>query len=101
MCTFKDSIVNLEHCCCNYIPGLGKYFDMGDLGILIAPKKLVVAHGTYDRIFPVKATIETFERIKSFYDYLGEGEKCKLVIGKRDHVFYPEETWSAIEELLK
>jgi len=100
VCTFQDSIVEIEHCPCNYIPSLGNYFDMGDLGILIAPKKLIVAHGRYDRIFPIDGVIKTFNRIKTFYDYLGKSDNCALVIGERDHVFYPNETWEAIEKMI-
>ena len=36
VCTFDDSIMAMWHCPCNFIPGIRKYFDMGDLGCLIA-----------------------------------------------------------------
>ena len=37
LCTYEESIMAISHCTCNYIPGIAKYFDMGDLAILIAP----------------------------------------------------------------
>lgn len=52
VCTYEDSIVAMYHCCCNFIPDIRKYFDMGDLGGLIAPQKLVVVAGKNDEIFP-------------------------------------------------
>ena len=42
VCTYHDSIISLHHCSCNYVPRIQKYFDMGDLAAMIAPKKLVV-----------------------------------------------------------
>jgi len=41
VCTYKDSIGDMWHCTCNYIPGIVKYFDMGELSALIAPRKLL------------------------------------------------------------
>ena len=35
VCTFKDSIIGLKHCPCNYIQGIARYFDMGDLALYI------------------------------------------------------------------
>lgn len=37
-----------ENCSCNYVPGLWKYADMGDVGALIAPRPLLVETGDRD-----------------------------------------------------
>ncbi len=39
--TFKDSILSMSHCECNYIPGILKYGEMYDIASLIAPRFLV------------------------------------------------------------
>ncbi len=51
VCTYKDSIASMFRCTCNFIPNVAKYFDMGDLAGLIAPRKLIVVNGKDDNIF--------------------------------------------------
>jgi hypothetical protein len=53
--TFKDSILAMSHCTCNFVPGLAKFGEMYDLVGLIAPRPLLVEAGTYDMIFPIEA----------------------------------------------
>jgi dienelactone hydrolase len=53
--TFKDSILAMSHCTCNFVPGLWKFGEMYDLVGLIAPRPLMVEAGTYDPIFPIEA----------------------------------------------
>ena len=101
VCTFEDSIMAMWHCPCNFIPGIRKYFDMGDLGCLIAPRKLVVVCGTRDDIFPVDGVEKSYDIIKSVYDHIGKSENCKLVKGNGGHQFYPDDIWPIIHEYLK
>ena len=60
LCTYKDSIGDMWHCSCNYIPKMAQYFDMGELSTLIAPRKLLVCAGEIDPIFPLKGTEEVY-----------------------------------------
>lgn len=53
--TFKDSILAMAHCTCNFVPGLAQFGEMYDLVGLIAPRPLLVEAGTYDPIFPLAA----------------------------------------------
>ena len=80
--------------------GIRKYFDMGDLGALIAPHRLVVVCGTEDPIFPLHGTEVSFEQIFSIYQYLGKEKLCRLVKGEGGHQFYPDEAWPVIKALL-
>jgi dienelactone hydrolase len=59
--TFKDSILAMSHCTCNFVPGLGKFGEMYDLVGLIAPRPILVEAGTYDVIFPVEAVKRSVE----------------------------------------
>ncbi len=43
--TFRDSIMAMYHCVCNYVPGLLLDAEMADICGLIAPKPLVVVSG--------------------------------------------------------
>lgn len=98
VCTFEDSIVDIHHCCCNYAPGIRKYFNMGDIGCLIAPRRLVVVCGIHDEIFPLKGVEKSYAVIESAYQENGSGENCRLVKGDGGHQFYPKDVWPIVNE---
>jgi hypothetical protein len=98
VCTFDDSIGAMPHCICNYVPSVRKFFEMGDLAGLIAPRKLVVATGLKDAIFPIEGAKKAFATIQSIYDYLGFGDNCALVVGNDGHFFYADEIWEKIHK---
>ena len=101
VCTYDDSIIAMNHCPCNYIPGIRRYFNMGDLGVLIAPRPFVLVCGEEDPIFPLNGVKESFETIRSGYENMGKPENCRLVIGNGGHQFYPDDAWPVAKELLK
>ena len=100
VCTYHDSIVSIHHCTCNYVPGIARYFDMGDLAVMIAPKKLVVVCGKDDDIFPLPAVRETFGIIKGLYTASDAPDNCALVIGHEGHRFYADAAWPVMKGLL-
>lgn len=100
VCTYEASIIELHHCACNYVPGIRNYFNMGDLGCLIAPRNLVVVCGIHDEIFPLHGVEESFAIMERGYKALGKEENCYLVKGDGGHQFYPEDTWPIIKEML-
>ncbi len=53
--TFKDSLLAMHHCSCNFVPGLQRFGEMYDLIGLVAPRPVLVEAGTYDPIFPLPA----------------------------------------------
>ena len=85
VCGFETSIAAMEHCMCNHVPYIRKYFELGDLAGLIAPRKLIVAAGIEDAIFPIDGTKDNFEIIKMLYEASGAKDNCALVLG--DKVF--------------
>lgn len=98
--TYRDSIIDLHHCTCNYIPGVAKYFDMGDLAVLIAPKKLVVVSGAHDDIFPIHGVREVFATMQELYRASGAEGNCALVVGAEGHRFYADDAWPVMHGLL-
>lgn len=95
-CTFQDSIVDIRHCSCNYIPGIAREFDMGDLSGLIAPRNLVVVNGIVDKIFPDFGVRKAYEETeKAFADL---GGKCALVTGDAGHRFYADKAWPVLHQ---
>ena len=100
VCTYHDSIINLAHCTCNYVPRIARYFDMGDLAVMIAPKKLVVVCGKDDDIFPLHGVRETFGIIQQLYQGWSVADNCALVIGNGGHRFYADDAWPVMKKLL-
>lgn len=101
VCTYKHSIAAMKHCVCNFVPNIAKYFDMGDLGGLIAPRKLIVVNGKHDDIFPEVGVVESFEIIKKLYTAAGVPENCALVTGSGGHRFYADDAWPVLHGMNK
>lgn len=99
VCTFRDSIASIDHCVDNYVPGILKYFEMGDLAGLLVPRPLVVVAGREDPIFPIRGVEETFETMQEIYRERGAADRCRLIVGEGGHRFYPEQAWPAFKEL--
>ncbi len=99
VCEFEDSIAAMSHCMCNYVPNIRRYFEMGDMGGMIAPRILVVAAGEKDPIFPIKGTHRSFDMIKYLYTVVGAEGNCALVIGKGGHLNYADLIWKKIYEI--
>ena len=100
VCTYKDSIIPIRHCGCNYVPGIARYFDMGDLGGMIAPRRLVVANGKDDPIFPLKGALECDEIIRKLYQTARAEANYKFVIMPGEHQFFADLSYQAVHELL-
>ena len=100
LCTYQDSIINIHHCTCNYVPRIARYFDMGDLAVLIAPKKLVVVSGAEDDIFPLSGVRKVYGIIERLYGAAGASDNCALVVGKGGHRFYADDAWPVMKALL-
>jgi dienelactone hydrolase len=65
--TFRDSILAMHHCACNFVPGLHRFGEMYDLVGLIAPRPLLIEAGDYDPIFPLAAVKRSVERARDVY----------------------------------
>ncbi len=101
VCTFRDSIINLIHCGCNYVPGIARYFDMCDLAGLIAPRNLIIVAGKEDIIFPIEGVKKTYEFAKELYQIAGAEEKIALVIGNEGHKYYAKAAFDALDGMRK
>ncbi|UCH24568.1 MAG: hypothetical protein JSV66_11485 [Trueperaceae bacterium] len=86
-CSFKDSILGVDHCECNYVPGTLEYFEMGDLAAALAPRPFRVIAGQHDPIFPIAAVEEQFKIVKRAYDLLGVPDRCSLRVHPGGHAY--------------
>ena len=70
-CTFRDSILAMSHCTCNFVPGLGRFGEMYDLVGLIAPRPFLIESGSKDPIFPIDVARDSLERAREVYGVFG------------------------------
>lgn len=68
--TFRSSILAVDHCIDNYVPGILRYGEMHDVAALIAPRPLLVESGSKDPIFPVEAAKYAYEQVRKAYALL-------------------------------
>lgn len=96
---FRASIGMIEHCICNYVPGIMNHFDMGDLVAIAAPRPYVAVNGRYDDIFPLESANTQFEIAARVYRELGAEDKLRHVIGPEGHRFYAALSWPVLDEV--
>lgn len=83
--SFKDSVMGMHHCICNFAPGLARDFDMTDLAMLAAPNPLLIESGTRDNIFPIKASKAAAARLRRYYKSLGHTGLIEVDVFEGEH----------------
>jgi dienelactone hydrolase len=86
--TFRDSVGSLAHCSDNYVPGILEWAEMYDIAGLIAPRPLFVESGEKDNIFPIKASIESFTRVREIYGVFGASDRVEQEVFPDEHSFW-------------
>ena len=99
LCGYYASIGAMQHCPCNYIPGIMNHFDMGDLAAMIAPRPLAAVNGVTDASFPIESAKEQVIIARRVYEALGAGNKIAHVIGSEGHRFYKADAWPVFDQL--
>ena len=91
--TFRASLMSIAHCIDNYVPGILNWAEMYDVAGLIAPRPLFAESGTYDPIFPVDASRDSFRLVKHVYAVMGAEDSVEQEIFEGDHRFHGERGW--------
>ena len=99
-CTYADSIMRIEHCGDNYIPGVLRVAEMGELAGLIAPRKVLFVAGETDEIFPIGGVRAAFETASNIFGAAGCADNARLVVGPDGHRFYAELAWPLIRKMM-
>lgn len=99
ICSFKNSIVWRYHCDCNYLPGIAKYMDMGELACLIAPRPLVLVAGVTDWGFHIDGSREVAGVAQKIYERAGAADKFRFIEGPEGHRYYAALSWPVVHEL--
>lgn len=95
-CTFAGSIGSINHCECNYIPGLLTLGEMADVAGLIAPRPFMAINGREDPIYPIDEVYKAFEQLKEIYAVAGDPENVTLFVGEGGHRYYKAGVWQFI-----
>ena len=95
-CTFTGSIGTLNHCGCNYIPGILDVCEMSDIAGLTAPRPFCAINGVEDRIFPIEETRKAFEGLQKIYKSAGAPDNCELYEGPEGHRYYKDGAWDFV-----
>ncbi len=95
--SFRDSVLAMNHCTCNFVAGLVEKFEMTDIASLILPRPVLVEAGQRDPIFPVeavRAAVGTLRRAAMVYGVspdaavvLDEFEGRHRISGRRSYDF--------------
>jgi dienelactone hydrolase len=86
--TFEHSIGSLSHCIDNYVPGILNWAEMYDIAGLIAPRPLFVESGERDNIFPIAASIESFNQVREMYRVFGAADRVEQEVFPDEHAFW-------------
>ncbi len=91
---YRDSLLVLNgNCSCNYVPGLWRCMDMGDIGSLIAPRPLVIQSCRADHLNGERGLENVFEQteiIRKAYALYGKENRLQHDIREGGHCFHPE-----------
>jgi dienelactone hydrolase len=85
---FRNSIMAVRHCLCNFIPGIVRVAEMVDIAGLIVPRPLLIETGTQDPIFPTTATQQAYKELQKIYAVFDATQNLDI------DVFQGEHEWS-------
>ena len=86
--TFQASILAMDHCVDNYVPGLSRTVEMPDLAGLVAPRPLFVESGSRDPIFPLAGFEAAVARAREIYAAFGRPEAFDAEVFDGEHHFH-------------
>jgi dienelactone hydrolase len=99
-CTFRDSILAMRHCHCNYVPGLLEDGEMYDIAALVAPRPLLIESGAQDPIFPLHGVLEAYGQLRGAYAALGAAAQLEQDITPLGHQIGGGRAYSFLRERL-
>lgn len=91
---YKDSLLVLNgNCNCNYVPHLWEHFDMGDIGALLAPRKVCIQSCREDHLNGVRGLLNVNEQVdimRQAYQLFNANDKLTQDIREGGHCFHKE-----------
>lgn len=99
-CPFRQSILAIDHCLDNFVPGVLGLLDMPDLAGLIAPRGLFVENGTEDSIFPRAGFERAVVRAQAIYADSRVEDRFGFDLFDGGHEFRGEKAFAFLERVL-
>lgn len=99
--TFRDSILAMHHCPCNFVNGLAAFGEMADLAGLIAPRPLFVEAGDHDPIFPLEAVRRGLADARRVYRVFGAEERVREAVFEGRHRIDGEAAYAFLRRELR
>ena len=103
----RDALLELNgNCSCNYVPGLWRLADLGDIASLIAPRPLVIQSGICDHLNGARGIVNADEQvdiIRAAYRLNGAEENLLHRHYEGGHQFHGEDleedlAWMKVDE---
>ena len=76
-CNWRHSILAMNHCACNFVPGLLQIGRLEDLAGLIAPRPCLVENADHDTIFPLEHVRRTVRRARRSWSVFGATDRLQ------------------------
>lgn len=99
--TFRDSILAVDHCVDNYVPGVLRVVEMPDMAGLIAPRALFAESGTRDDIFPLPAFERAVTRAREIYAAFGVPERFDAEVFEGEHQFWGKGAFRFLDRIVR
>jgi dienelactone hydrolase len=99
-CDWRQSILAINHCTCNFVPGLLKLGELSDLAGLVAPRPLLVENGMRDDIFPIDAVKKTVKRSRAAWKVFGADKNVETDYFDGAHQIHGVKAYSFLQKHL-
>jgi fermentation-respiration switch protein FrsA (DUF1100 family) len=99
-CDWRNSILAINHCTCNFVPGLLRLGELSDLAGLIAPRPVLVENGTRDDIFPIEAVKKTVRKARRAWKVLAAEKNLQTDYFEGRHQVHGEKAYPFLERVL-
>jgi dienelactone hydrolase len=99
-CTYRGSILAMDHCICNYQPGILRYGEQDDVTGLIAPRPLLIEAGRDDPIFPLEHVQKAYAHLQRIYAAAGAPDALDIDIFEGGHRFSGRKTFDFFARFL-
>ena len=101
---FRESLLEMHNCSCNYVPHLWEYFDVGELGALIAPRPMTIETGDMDPLngkSGLANVIPYVEQVKKVFALYGREDDLCHDIFHGPHKWHGQASMDRLEKYIK
>ena len=98
---YRDSIMPLSHCACNYVPGILRVAEIADIAGLIAPRPVLIEAGTQDQGFPVAGTRRAVAELRRIYECFDAAGSLETDIFEGGHRWSGAKAYAWLDKVLR